>query len=98
MDQHLLKTLLSRKGPTITKGLKLQTINLFYLHENSRERILFENGVYLINNTDITFSKEEILKCCVGMVNTVYPSFGLPSIEIPVSMYFKISFIIFTIL
>ena len=48
------------------KNYKVQvnprTINLFYLHENSRERILFENGVYLINNTDITFSKEEILK------------------------------------
>ena len=50
----------------LEKNYKVQvnprTINLFYLHENSRERILFENGVYLINNTDITFSKEEILK------------------------------------
>ena len=37
-------------------------INLFYLGENSRERILFENGIYKVNNTDITFSKDEILQ------------------------------------
>ena len=37
-------------------------INLFYLGKNFRERILFENGVYSVNNTDITFSKDEILK------------------------------------
>ncbi|AUC83904.1 bacillithiol biosynthesis cysteine-adding enzyme BshC [Polaribacter sp. ALD11] len=37
-------------------------INLFYLSKNSRERIIFENGVYKVNNTDITFSKTEILK------------------------------------
>ena len=50
----------------LEKNYKVQVnpraINLFYLHENSRERILLKNGVYQINNTDITFSKEEILK------------------------------------
>ncbi len=37
-------------------------INLFYLKDAIRERIVFENGVYKVNNTDIEFSKEEILK------------------------------------
>ena len=37
-------------------------INLFYLSKNSRERIVFENGIYKVNNTSITFSKNEILK------------------------------------
>jgi len=37
-------------------------INLFYLKENLRERIIEEEGVYKINNTELTFSKEEILK------------------------------------
>ncbi|MDC1465485.1 bacillithiol biosynthesis cysteine-adding enzyme BshC [Polaribacter sp.] len=37
-------------------------INLFYLSKNSRERIVFENGVYKVNNTSIIFSKSEILK------------------------------------
>ena len=37
-------------------------INLFYLSKNSRERILFEDGVYKVNNTNTTFSKSEILK------------------------------------
>jgi bacillithiol biosynthesis cysteine-adding enzyme BshC len=37
-------------------------INLFYLTINLRERIIEEEGVYKINNTELTFSKEEILK------------------------------------
>ena len=35
---------------------------MFYLGENSRERILFEDGVYKVNNTNTTFSKSDILK------------------------------------
>jgi bacillithiol biosynthesis cysteine-adding enzyme BshC len=49
----------------LEKDYKIQVnpreINLFYLGENSRERILFENGIYKVNNTDISFSKDEIL-------------------------------------
>ncbi|MGA1226462.1 MAG: bacillithiol biosynthesis cysteine-adding enzyme BshC [Tamlana sp.] len=37
-------------------------INLFYLKENLRERIVFEDGVYGVLNTDITWSKNDILK------------------------------------
>jgi bacillithiol biosynthesis cysteine-adding enzyme BshC len=36
-------------------------INLFYLEDNLRERILFENGKYKVNNTKIEFSENEIL-------------------------------------
>ncbi|MCL4135345.1 UNVERIFIED_CONTAM: hypothetical protein GTU68_021220 [Idotea baltica] len=36
-------------------------INLFYLGDDFRERIIFENGIYKVNNTDISFSKDEIL-------------------------------------
>ena len=36
-------------------------INLFYLNENLRERIIFKDNLYKVNNTDITFSKSEIL-------------------------------------
>jgi bacillithiol biosynthesis cysteine-adding enzyme BshC len=56
----------SKTIAALEKKYKIQvnprTINLFYIGENSRERILFENGTYKINNTDRTFSKEEILK------------------------------------
>ena len=38
-----------------------RTINLFYLTENSRERIVFEDYLYKVNNTNITFSEEEII-------------------------------------
>ena len=37
-------------------------INLFYLDTNLRERIILENGIYKVNNTNITFSESEILK------------------------------------
>ena len=37
-------------------------INLFYLEDNIRERILFENGKYKVNNTKIEFTKSEILE------------------------------------
>ncbi len=37
-------------------------INLFYLKENLRERIIEQEGKFYVNETDISFSKEEILK------------------------------------
>ncbi len=37
-------------------------INLFYLDENLRERIIFEEGLYKINNTNKVFSEEAILQ------------------------------------
>ena len=37
-------------------------INLFYIEDNIRERILFENGKYKINNTKIEFSENGILE------------------------------------
>lgn len=37
-------------------------INLFYINQNnSRERIIEQNGTYFVNNTSIKFSKEEII-------------------------------------
>lgn len=36
-------------------------INLFYLNENIRERIIESEGDFYVNNTEISFSKEEIL-------------------------------------
>ena len=36
-------------------------INLFYIENNLRERIIFENGIYKINNTAIHFTESEIL-------------------------------------
>jgi bacillithiol biosynthesis cysteine-adding enzyme BshC len=37
-------------------------INLFYNNENLRERIVFENDAYKVLNTNLAFSKTEILK------------------------------------
>jgi bacillithiol biosynthesis cysteine-adding enzyme BshC len=37
-------------------------INLFYIEDNLRERIIFQDGVYHINNTDFRFRESEILQ------------------------------------
>lgn len=37
-------------------------INLFYLTAGSRERIIERDGKFYINNTDLSFSKDELLK------------------------------------
>jgi bacillithiol biosynthesis cysteine-adding enzyme BshC len=46
-------------------GFKTQAapreINLFYMMPGLRERIVLENGVYKVLNTDLVFSKEEML-------------------------------------
>lgn len=38
-----------------------RAINLFYIENDLRERILFEDGIYKVNNTQITFTESEIL-------------------------------------
>jgi len=35
-------------------------INFFYLKDDLRERIIFENGKYLVNHTDISFTETEV--------------------------------------
>lgn len=37
-------------------------INLFYIDTNLRERIIFEDNIYKVNNTKLEFSEQEILK------------------------------------
>ena len=55
----------SKTISALEKNYKIQVnpreINLFYLDDDFRERIILENGIYKVNNTEITFSKEEIL-------------------------------------
>jgi len=49
----------------LQKSYKIQVnpreINLFYLAEGLRERIIFEDNIYKVNNTEIVFSEKEIL-------------------------------------
>lgn len=50
---HLLKNYNVQVNP--------REINLFYIDDNLRERIILQEGVYLVNNTDLKFSEKEIL-------------------------------------
>jgi len=67
-DELLHQTSYKEVSKTISeleKAYKIQVnpreINLFYLEKNSRERIVFENGIFKIINSDIEFTKDEIL-------------------------------------
>ena len=50
---------------TLLKDYSIQVnpreINIFYIEDNLRERLLFENNQYKINNSSIVFSQSEIL-------------------------------------
>lgn len=50
----------------LEKEYKIQVnpreINLFYLANGLRERVILENGIYKINNTNIVFLRDEILE------------------------------------
>jgi bacillithiol biosynthesis cysteine-adding enzyme BshC len=56
----------TKTNEVLAKQYNLQVnpreINLFYLKEGLRERIIFENNVYKVVNTDISWSKSEILQ------------------------------------
>lgn len=55
---------ITKTNKTFGKKYKIQVnpreINLFYLTNEIRERIILENKTYKINNTNIKFTKEEI--------------------------------------
>jgi len=55
----------SKTSKELGENYKIQVnareINLFYLKENLRERIIFEDNNFKINNTTIAFSKDELL-------------------------------------
>ncbi len=49
-------------------------INLFYLKGGLRERIIFNDGVYKVNETNVSWSKEEILKHLTEMPERFSPN------------------------
>jgi bacillithiol biosynthesis cysteine-adding enzyme BshC len=49
-------------------------INLFYLSDNSRERIVLDNGTYKVNNTSISWSLNELLNEVNGFPERFSPN------------------------
>ena len=66
-NELLLQTSYKKVNETLPllEGYNVQVnpreINLFYIQDNLRERIIIENGNYKINNTSLFFSKSEII-------------------------------------
>jgi len=60
------------------KNYKIQVnpreINLFYLDNNLRERIVFEEGIFKVNDTNLSFTKDEILKELVNFPEKFSPN------------------------
>lgn len=65
LEQHSFNTV-SKTITELERHYKVQVnpreINLFYIQDGVRERILKEGTTYQVNDTDISFSEEEILK------------------------------------
>jgi len=57
--KRILETIEKLKNYTIQ--VNPREINLFYIEDNLRERIIIENGKYKVNNTKIEFTESEIL-------------------------------------
>lgn len=55
----------TQKSFSILKDYTIQVnpreINLFYIEDHLRERLVFENGLFKVNNTNIVFNEVEIL-------------------------------------
>ena len=63
LDQTSFKTV-NETLPLLEKynvQVNPREINLFYIQDNLRERIIFEDNLYKVNNTKMTFSESEIL-------------------------------------
>ena len=58
--QEVLRTIEKMKPYEIQ--VNPREINLFYIEDNLRERIVFEKNSYKINNTSLQFSKEELFE------------------------------------
>ncbi|WP_117885144.1 bacillithiol biosynthesis cysteine-adding enzyme BshC [Aureibaculum luteum] len=68
-DELLNQTSFKQVSKTIEKQLKNygiqvnpREINLFYLTDAIRERIVFEHGIYKVVDSDISWSKDDLLK------------------------------------
>ena len=61
-SSHKLVLETAEKLKDYTIQVNPREINLFYLEHDLRERIIFENGKYLVNNTKTAFSESEILE------------------------------------
>lgn len=60
-SSHKLVLETAAKLKDYTVQVNPREINLFYIEDDLRERILFENDTYKVNHTKIEFSKTEIL-------------------------------------
>lgn len=60
-SSHQLVLETAEKLKDYTVQVNPREINLFYIEDNLRERIVLENGKYKINNTKLEFSETEIL-------------------------------------
>ncbi len=64
--QHSFRTITDTNQKLAEHGIEAQVnpreINFFYLLDGLRERIVFEQDLYRVLNTEISFSKEELLK------------------------------------
>lgn len=61
-SSHQLVSQTIARFPGYSAQVNPREINLFYIEDNLRERIIKEGDTYLVNNTDIKFTRNEFLE------------------------------------
>jgi bacillithiol biosynthesis cysteine-adding enzyme BshC len=66
IEQNSFKNITATNEELVKLGVHIQVnpreINFFYLKESLRERLVFEDNVYKVLNTEISFTEEELKK------------------------------------
>jgi len=66
VEQNSFKNITATNEQLVKLGVHIQVnpreINFFYLKDNLRERIVFEDELYKVLNTEISFNKDELLQ------------------------------------
>lgn len=66
------KTILEFNSYTIQ--VNPREINLFYIQDEIRERIVYEKGLYKVNSTNISFTSDELFKLIQNQSDTISPN------------------------
>ena len=78
INRKSIEAILKTSGELKELGYSAQVtpreINLFFIEDNIRERIVFENNKYLVLNTELSFSESEILSLLASSPDRFSPN------------------------
>ena len=78
LTTEISSQLIDKTNQKLAEHYKIQVnpreINLFYLSEGLRERVIKKDGIYFVNNTDLEFSEQDFFKLIVNQPSSISPN------------------------